>query len=99
VFPQRKAESQGCREASVELRLPQRGTTASESEGIALPAGRWASLKTGGGQVNKPEPNKKAPRICRGFSSRFAQSTSSVTKPDLKRLRKKDDKKKEITQM
>jgi len=50
-FPQRKVGSKGCPEISAEARLLQGGTTALESEGIALPAGYGSSHKTGGGQA------------------------------------------------
>jgi len=50
AFPQKKAGSKGCRKTSAEARPLQGGTTAPESEGIALPAGPRASHKTGGGQ-------------------------------------------------
>jgi hypothetical protein len=46
--PQRKAGSKGCREGSAEARLVWEGTTALESEGIALPAGFKASHKNWG---------------------------------------------------
>jgi len=51
VFPQRKAGSKGYRETSAKARPFQRRTTASESEGIALLAGRRAYTKTGGGHA------------------------------------------------
>ena len=50
-FPQRKAGLKGYPETSAEARLLQKGTTALESEGIALPAGPGTSYKTGGGQA------------------------------------------------
>ena len=50
VFPQRKAGSKGYEETSAEARPLQGGTTALESEGIAIPAGPEASPKTGDGQ-------------------------------------------------
>ena len=49
VLPQRKAGSKDYRETSAEARLLQGGTTASESEGTALPAGPGPPYKTGGG--------------------------------------------------
>jgi hypothetical protein len=50
-FRKGRAGSKGRRETSAEARLISAGTTALDSEGIALPAGPRAYTKIGGAQT------------------------------------------------